>query len=127
MLEAGADPLQRDDYGRAPSDVASSERLRQQLWGAAGVRTAESTGVDAEETAVAAEEVGAETDTHAQTERESDREGHAVGDAGGWSVTSVGGGIGRRHNAIKGLASAPRHCDFDVVDAAEMDNARFRR
>ena len=145
MLEAGADPLQRDNYGRTSTDVASSEQLRQQLRRAAGTRKTGSTGPvalqTADDVAVATGEVGVGRETHAQTESVRDRETHAqreserdiekerhtVGNAGGWAATAVGGGIGRLHRQIEGPTRAVRYCDFDVVDAADMDNVRFRR
>ena len=126
LLEAGADPLQRDDYGRASTELASTAKLRQQLWRAANAHTHDAqTGFAAPES----DELQAADDLAVANEELEAAMGetnlpHTVGgDAGGWSTLVVGDGVGR----LRGPPSTPRHCDFDVVDAAEMDNVRFRR
>jgi ankyrin repeat protein len=133
LLEAGADPLQLDDYGRAPTEVASTEKLRQQLWRAANVRTSVAQTVAAapegdalevaDNLAVATEEDLAVVTDDAATVITNNTPRIVAGNTGGWSALLAGDGVGRLH----GPPSAPRHCDFDVVDAAEMDNVRFRR
>jgi hypothetical protein len=128
LLQAGADPLQRDDYGRASTEVASTEKLRQQLWAAANVRMGDAkTGSAAPEGDVfdAADDLAVATEGFEAAEAAgvTNPPQTVGGNAGGWSTLVAGDGVGRFH----GPPSAPRHCDFDVVDAAEMDNVRFRR
>eukprot|EP01045_Picozoa_sp_COSAG04_P009506 COSAG04_NODE_552_length_12696_cov_3.047154_1_plen_502_part_00 len=100
LLAAGADPSLKDDYGRAPAVVAVSPAIRLKL----------STGQAAQKEAEVADEEPLEPEPELE----------AAAAAAGWSVARVGLGEGGRRRL-------GRRCDFDVVEASEMDNARFRR